>query len=339
MRTKDFDFELPEKLIAQSPLEKRAESRLLILGRSSGSIREGHFYDIYNFLGPGDVLVLNETKVLPARVMGEKSTGARVEFLFLERIEDKTWTCLVRPGRKARPGDRFILSPKLELEVLSIEEDGLRKVRLFYEGIFEEILDEIGSMPLPPYIHEKLEDRDRYQTVYARKLGSSAAPTAGLHFTPELLEKLEKRGVKIAKLSLHVGLGTFRPVKAESVEDHHMHEEAYFLDEKNAGIIKEARRLIAVGTTSVRCLESIYSKYGEIRADRGRTSIFIYPGFHFKVVDLLITNFHLPQSSLLMLVSAFSTRENILRAYHYAVDNEFRFFSFGDAMIIGDLDV
>lgn len=340
MKTSDFNYELPDRLIAQSPLEKRSESRLLLLGRRSGKIKEGHFYDIVDYLHPGDVLVINETKVLPARVYGVKTTGARVEFLFLEQVDKKEWSVLVKPGRKARLGDRFTLSDKLSLEILEIEEDGLRRVKLFYEGIFEEVLEEIGTMPLPPYIHEVLLDQTRYQTVYAMDSGSSAAPTAGLHFTDELLRKIEEKGVKIARLTLHVGLGTFRPVKSKRLEEHIMHEESYFLDEKNAKLIREAKRVVAVGTTSVRTLESIYEKYGSLQADQGRTSIFIYPGFSYRVVDVLITNFHLPGSTLVMLVSAFSTRENILNSYNYAIQQQFRFFSFGDAMMITEeLDV
>ncbi|NLY35894.1 MAG: tRNA preQ1(34) S-adenosylmethionine ribosyltransferase-isomerase QueA [Tissierellia bacterium] len=340
MKTSDFNYDLPEELIAQSPLEKRSESRLLLLGRSSGKIKEGHFYDIVDYLHPGDVLVLNDTKVLPARVYGVKSTGARVEFLFLERLDEKQWSVLVKPGRRARVGDCFILSDKLSLEVLEILEDGLRRVKLFYEGIFEEVLEEIGTMPLPPYIHEILDDQGRYQTVYAMVTGSSAAPTAGLHFTDELLKKIADKGVKIARITLHVGLGTFRPVKSQRIEEHIMHEESYRLDEKDSQLICGAKRVIAVGTTSVRTLESIYAKYGKIQADEGRTSIFIYPGFTYRVVDVLITNFHLPGSTLVMLVSAFSTKNNILNSYNYAIKNKFRFFSFGDAMMITEeLDV
>lgn len=339
MKTSEFNFDLPERLIAQSPIINRAESRLLILDRKTGSINEGHFYDIKNLLEPGDTLVINETKVLPARVFAKKNTGALVEFLFLERLDDRHWSLLAKPGRKARVGDSFTLSDRLSLEIVEILEDGLRKARLSYDGIFEEILEEIGTMPLPPYIHRSLEDKSRYQTVYAKNLGSSAAPTAGLHFTPGLLEELEERGVRVARLNLHVGLGTFRPVKAEDIKDHHMHEESYYLDEENAELIRGAKRVVAVGTTSVRTLESIYKKYGEIKADRGSTDIFIYPGYKFGAVDLLITNFHLPQSTLLMLVSAFYSREKILEAYKYAVERDFRFFSFGDAMIIGDLNV
>lgn len=340
MKTSDFYYELPEELIAQSPIEKRTQSRLLLLGRHSGKMKEGHFYDILDYLHPGDVLVLNETKVLPARVYGEKSTGARVEFLFLERLGEKEWSVLSKPGRRARVGDEFVLSDKMRLQIIDILDDGLRRVRLFYEGIFEELLEEIGTMPLPPYIHETLDDQTRYQTVYAKDLGSSAAPTAGLHFTQELLKKIEDKGIKIARLCLHVGLGTFRPVKVEEVETHRMHEERYFLGEEDARLIREAKRVVAVGTTSVRALESIYVKYGRIQADQGRTSIFIYPGFPFRVVQALITNFHLPGSTLLMLVSAFSTREHILESYRYAVAQKFRFFSFGDAMMITEeLDV
>ncbi len=339
MKTSDFSFDLPEELIAQHPSEDRAASRLLYLNPNNGMIEEGHFYDVINYLKEGDVLVLNETKVLAARVYGRRSTGARVEFLFLEDLGGGYWSVLVKPGRKARVGDEFFLSDRLSLEIVDILEDGLRKVKLFYEGIFEEILDEIGTMPLPPYIHEKLEENQRYQTVYARVAGSSAAPTAGLHFTPELLKGLEDKGVKIAKLSLNVGLGTFRPVKEEDPRNHIMHEESYFLDEANARLIREAKRVVAVGTTSVRTLESIYRDKGELLACSGRTDIFIYPGFEFQMVDVLITNFHLSQSTLVMLVSAFAGREQVLRAYQYAIDNKFRFFSFGDAMIIGDLDV
>ncbi|HZK09487.1 MAG TPA: tRNA preQ1(34) S-adenosylmethionine ribosyltransferase-isomerase QueA [Clostridia bacterium] len=340
MKTSDFYYDLPKELIAQSPLQKRSESRLLLLGRKSARIKEGHFYDIVDYLHPGDVLVLNETKVLPARVYGSKTTGARVEFLFLERLNEKEWSVLVKPGRKARPGDRFVLSKKLSLEIKDILDDGLRRVELFYEGIFEEVLAEIGTMPLPPYIHESLEDQNRYQTIYAKAMGSSAAPTAGLHFTQELLERIENKGIKIARLTLHVGLGTFRPVKSDNLKEHIMHEESYLLDEENARLIRSADRVIAVGTTSVRTLESIYLKYGSIQADQDRTSIFIYPGFTYHVIDALITNFHLPSSTLLMLVSAFSTRENILKSYNYAIQEKFRFFSFGDAMMITEeLDV
>lgn len=334
MKTADFNYVLPEHLIAQHPLEERPQSRLLVLGRVSGKIKETHFYQLLDFLHPGDVLVLNETKVLPARVYGTKSTGARVEFLFLEPLGEKTWSVLVKPGRKARPGDRFHLSDKLQLQIVEILEDGLRKVSLEYQGIFHELLEEVGTMPLPPYIHERLEDQDRYQTIYAKHSGSSAAPTAGLHFTQDLLKKIEEKGIRIARLTLHVGLGTFRPVKVQCIEEHQMHEESYSLDQENAELIRNAKRVVAVGTTTVRTLESIYQEKGEIVEAHGRTSIFIYPGYAFKAVDALITNFHLPESTLLMLVSAFSSRENILRAYHYAVEKEFRFFSFGDAMLI-----
>lgn len=340
MKRSDFGFELPEELIAQHPLENRPDSRLLLLGRHTGRLQDTTFHHLIDYLHPGDVLVLNETKVLPARVYGTKSTGARVEFLFLESLGEKTWSCLVKPGRKARVGDRFSLSDKLQLEVTDLLEDGLRKVTLSYEGIFEELLDEVGTMPLPPYIHESLEDQKRYQTIYAKHWGSSAAPTAGLHFTDELLEKIKDKGVEIAKLTLHVGLGTFRPVKAERIEDHMMHEEAYELSVENAEKICRAKRVVAVGTTSVRTLESIYQKHGQICADSGRTSIFIYPGYEFKVVDALITNFHLPESTLLMLVSAFSSREKIMDAYAHAIKEKYRFFSFGDAMMITEeLDV
>lgn len=339
MRTSDFKFNLPEELIAQHPIKTRTASRLLSMDRTSGHLEEGHFYDLVNYLREGDVLVLNETKVLPARIYGTKTTGARVEFLLLEDMGNKEWKALAKPGRRARPGDSFSFSNRLSLEVIDILEDGVRLVRLDYEGILEEILDEIGAMPLPPYIVEELKEKDRYQTVYAKVAGSAAAPTAGLHFTEDLLDKIRDKGVKIARLTLDVGLGTFRPVKVDDLENHIMHSESYQLDEENARIIREAKRVVAVGTTSVRTLESIYRDQGEIVASSGKTDIFIYPGYEFKVVDLLITNFHLSESTLVMLVSAFSSRKNILRAYSYAVDQRFRFFSFGDAMIIGDFDV
>lgn len=333
MKTSDFSFDLPPEQIAQHPIERRDESKLLVMDRSSGDIRHTHFNQLPAYLEPGDVLVLNDTKVLPARIFGTRTSGARVEFLLLEEISPKVWRALVKPGRKARPGDRFTFGP-MEAEIIGLAEDGLREVRLEYEGTLEPILDQIGTMPLPPYIHQSLEEQSRYQTIYAAHTGSSAAPTAGLHFTPELLQTLEQQGIRIAKCTLHVGLGTFRPVKVDSITDHIMHEEWYELKPDQAEIINQAKRVIAVGTTSVRTLESIAAKHGRIRPDTGRTDIFIYPGYRFQVVQGMITNFHLPESTLVMLVSAFSSREHILQAYQVAIEQDYRFFSFGDAMLI-----
>lgn len=333
MKTSDFFFDLPPEQIAQHPIERRDESKLLVMDRSSGDIRHTHFNQLPAYLEPGDVLVLNDTKVLPARIFGTRTSGARVEFLLLEEISPKVWRALVKPGRKARPGDRFTFGP-MEAEIIGLAEDGLREVRLEYEGTLEPILDQIGTMPLPPYIHQSLEEQSRYQTIYAAHTGSSAAPTAGLHFTPELLQTLERQGIQIAKCTLHVGLGTFRPVKVDSITDHIMHEEWYELKPDQAEIINQAKRVIAVGTTSVRTLESIAAKHGRIRPDTGRTDIFIYPGYRFQVVQGMITNFHLPESTLVMLVSAFSSREHILQAYQVAIEQDYRFFSFGDAMLI-----
>ena len=333
MKTSDFFFDLPPEQIAQHPIERRDESKLLVMDRSSGDIRHTHFNQLPAYLEPGDVLVLNDTKVLPARIFGTRTSGARVEFLLLEEISPKVWRALVKPGRKARPGDRFTFGP-MEAEIIGLAEDGLREVRLEYEGTLEPILDQIGTMPLPPYIHQSLEEQSRYQTIYAAHTGSSAAPTAGLHFTPELLQTLEQQGIRIAKCTLHVGLGTFRPVKVDSITDHIMHEEWYELKPDQAEIINQAKRVIAVGTTSVRTLESIAAKHGRIRPDTGRTDIFIYPGYRFQVVQGMITNFHLPESTLVMLVSAFSSREHILQAYQVAIEQDYRFFSFGDAMLI-----
>ena len=333
MKTSDFSFDLPPEQIAQHPIEGRDESKLLVMDRSSGDIRHTHFNQLPAYLEPGDVLVLNDTKVLPARIFGTRTSGARVEFLLLEEISPKVWRALVKPGRKARPGDRFTFGP-MEAEIIGLAEDGLREVRLEYEGTLEPILDQIGTMPLPPYIHQSLEEQSRYQTIYAAHTGSSAAPTAGLHFTPELLQTLERQGIQIAKCTLHVGLGTFRPVKVDSITDHIMHEEWYELKPDQAEIINQAKRVIAVGTTSVRTLESIAAKHGRIRPDTGRTDIFIYPGYRFQVVQGMITNFHLPESTLVMLVSAFSSREHILHAYQVAIEHDYRFFSFGDAMLI-----
>lgn len=333
MKTSDFYYDLPEELIAQHPIEKREESRLLIMDKETGACRHTQFFKILGELRPGDLLVLNDTKVLPARIYGEKNTGARVEFLLLKEREENTWECLVKPGRKAKPGDHFDFG-RFKGRVQAVLEDGLRLVEFSYEGNFIEHLSEVGEMPLPPYIHQRLEDDDRYQTIYARSLGSAAAPTAGLHFTEELLEQIREKGVDITFITLHVGLGTFRPVKVDDVSDHVMHSEHYEISEESATKINRAKRVIAVGTTSVRTLEASYQKNACIQADEGDTSIFITPGYEFKVVDALITNFHLPESTLLMLVSAFSSRERIMKAYGEAVKKKYRFFSFGDAMFI-----
>lgn len=340
MLKSDFYFDLPEELIAQTPLKDRSSSRLMVLDKKTGKVEHKVFVDILDMLNKGDCLVLNETKVLPARLIGgRKDTGTRVEILLLKRNEDDTWETIVYPGKKARVGHIVEFgNGLLEAEVVKVLEDGNRIVKFKYEGIFEEILDKLGEMPLPPYIHEKLEDKNRYQTVYAKNEGSAAAPTAGLHFTPELLKQLEEKGVNIAKLTLHVGLGTFRPVKADDINDHKMHSEFYMIDAKNADIINNTRkqggRIITVGTTSTRTLESIADENGNIKACSGWTDIFIYPGYKFKIVDNLITNFHLPESTLIMLVSALAGRENVLNAYKEAVENKYRFFSFGDAMFI-----
>lgn len=333
MKTSDFSYDLPEHLIAQHPTERRDASRLLVMDRVSGERTHTVFSALPDYLEAGDVLVVNDTKVLPARIYGTRSTGAKVEFLLLEEVAPKQWRCLVKPGRKAQPGDEFDFGG-MKGTIEAIVEDGLRLVRLDYDGPLEPILDRIGTMPLPPYIHETLAEQERYQTIYARQVGSSAAPTAGLHFTPEVMNALEAKGVSVAKLTLHVGLGTFRPVKVDSIEHHVMHEEWYELTETSAEVIQNASRVIAVGTTSVRTLETIYQKHGRIQADTGRTSIFIYPGYTFRAIDGLITNFHLPESTLLMLVSAFSRREFVLEAYQEAVSFGYRFFSFGDAMFI-----
>ena len=340
MNTKDFDYYLPPELIAQTPLKDRAASRLLVLDRESGVMEHKHFYDIYDRLHAGDCLVMNNTRVIPARLYGVKEgTGGKIEFLLLKRLNDTDWEIILRPGRKARPGSRFVFGDgALRAEVLEVKEDGNRIVRFFFQGIWEEVLDRLGEMPLPPYIKEKLEDKERYQTVYSKVEGSAAAPTAGLHFTKELLDKLQKKGVRQAYLTLHVGLGTFRPVSAEHVEDHKMHSEYYEVPRETAEMInrtrKEGGRIIAVGTTSVRTLETVAEPDGTIPACSGNTEIFIYPGYRFKAVDGLITNFHLPESTLMMLVSALAGKENIFRAYEEAVRERYRFFSFGDAMYI-----
>lgn len=341
MNLKDFYFDLPERLIAQTPLKDRTSSKLMVVNRDTGEIKhEPTFKCILNYLKKGDCLVLNDTKVIPARLFGKrKHTGANIEILLLERKEKNKWEALVNPGKKAEIGDTIVFGDGiLEGTIEDIIEGGNRIISFKYEGIFEEVLDKLGQMPLPPYIKERLEDKNRYQTVYAKNDGSAAAPTAGLHFTNELLEELKNKGIKIAKLTLHVGLGTFRPVKVDNILEHKMHSEYYSLDEENANIINEAKknggRIISVGTTSTRTLESIADENGLVKAESGYTNIFIYPSYKFKIVDNLITNFHLPESSLIMLVSAFSTRDNIINAYNQAVLNEYRFFSFGDAMFL-----
>ncbi len=340
MKVSEFNYELPEELIAQTPLEKRDESRLMVLNKNNKSIEHRIFRDILDYLKPGDVLVRNNTKVIPARIYGKKETGANVEFLLLKNIEGDIWESIVRPGNKLHIGTKVIFGDGLlQAEVLDIMPGGTRKVKFHYNGIFNEILDKIGMMPLPPYIHEKLKDKDRYQTVYAKYEGSAAAPTAGLHFTPELLEKIQENGIEIANVTLHVGIGTFRPVKEETVEAHEMHSEHFYIKQEDCDKInkakQEGRRVIAVGTTSCRVLETIADKdTGMVKPQENDTQIFIYPGYKFKCIDGLITNFHLPQSTLLMLVSAFADKDYIMKAYEEAVKEKYRFFSFGDAMMI-----
>ena len=341
MKTSDFYFELPQELIAQDPLEDRSASRLLALDRKSGRVKHGQFVDLKSYLHSGDCLVINDTKVIPARLYGKKTdTGASVELLLLKRREHDVWETLVKPGRKAKPGCQLSFGDGLLTgEIVDVVDEGNRLIRFTYEGIFEEILDQLGEMPLPPYITHKLEDKNRYQTVYAKWEGSAAAPTAGLHFTSRMLEEIRRMGVEIAHVTLHVGLGTFRPVKVENVDEHHMHSEYYQIEEEQAQLINKTRkaggRIIAVGTTSCRTLESAADSQGVIRAGGGWTDIFIYPGYDFRMIDGLITNFHLPESTLLMLVSAFAGREHVLAAYEEAVQEQYRFFSFGDAMYIG----
>ena len=340
MDVKDFYYELPQELIAQDPLEDRSSSRLLVLGKEDGSIRHEVFRNITQYLNAGDCLVINNTKVIPARLFGEREgTGATIEILLLRRRENDIWETLVKPGKKAKIGTRISFGGGLLTgEVVDVVEDGNRLIQFTYEGIFEEILDQLGQMPLPPYITHTLQDKNRYQTVYAKYDGSAAAPTAGLHFTPELLDEIRAMGVKIAEVTLHVGLGTFRPVKVEHVQDHHMHSEYYEVTEEAAALINEAKqtghRVIAVGTTSCRTLESAAADDGSLSAKSGWTDIFIYPGYTFKVIDALITNFHLPESTLVMLVSALAGRDHIMSAYAEAVKERYRFFSFGDAMLI-----
>lgn len=340
MNLHDFYYHLPQELIAQDPLADRSASRLLLLDRKTGETRHSVFREIVDFLRPGDCLVLNDTKVIPARLIGSKiGTDAKIEVLLLKRREERVWETLVKPGRKARPGAKIRFGEGLlEGEVLDVVEDGNRLVRFSYDGIFEEILDRLGQMPLPPYITHQLADKNRYQTVYAKHDGSAAAPTAGLHFTQELLEEIREKGVRIAHVTLHVGLGTFRPVKVEHIEEHHMHSEYYRVEEEEARLVNETKaqggRVIAVGTTSCRTLESAAGADGILRAGSGWTDIFIYPGYEFRVIDGLITNFHLPESTLLMLVSAFAGRESVMAAYEEAVRERYRFFSFGDAMLV-----
>ncbi len=339
MKVTDFDYDLPKELIAQTPIEKRDESRLMVLDRSKQTIEHRKFKDIVEYLKPGDVLVRNNTKVIPARLYGRKETGAHVEFLLLNNIEGDIWECIVRPGNKLHVGAKVIFGDGLlKAEVLETMEGGTRKVKFSYDGIFNEILDKVGLMPLPPYIHEALKDNDRYQTVYAKYEGSAAAPTAGLHFTEELLQKVQDMGVEIANVTLHVGIGTFRPVKEENVEEHKMHTEHFYIKKEDVEKInnakKEGRRVIAVGTTSCRVLETIADENGFVKETEADTGIFIYPGYKFKCLDGLITNFHLPQSTLLMLVSALAGKDYIMRAYKEAVKEKYRFFSFGDAMFI-----
>lgn len=340
MKTSDFYYELPQELIAQDPLEDRSSSRLMILDRETGNISHRHFRDIIAYLNPGDCLVVNDTKVIPARLYGSKvGTEAKIEVLLLKRKEHDIWETLVKPGRKAKPGTRISFGEGLLMgEVLDVVEEGNRLIQFSYTGIFEEILDQLGQMPLPPYITHQLKDKNRYQTVYAKHDGSAAAPTAGLHFTPELLQQIEEKGVHIAHVTLHVGLGTFRPVKVEDVTQHHMHSEFYIVEEEQAERINDTKRrgnkVVAVGTTSCRTLEAATGEDGILKSGSGWTDIFIYPGYQFRMIDQLITNFHLPESTLLMLVSALAGKERIMKAYEEAVKEKYRFFSFGDAMFI-----
>lgn len=340
MELKEFDYNLPEELIAQVPIKNRDESRLLVLDRKKQKMEDKIFRDIIDYLEPGDCIVRNNTKVIPARLYGKKDTGANVEFVLLKNIEGDTWEAMVRPGNKLHTGSNVIFGDGLlKAEIIDKTEDGTRIVKFSYKGIFNEILDEIGLMPLPPYIHESLKENDRYQTVYAKYDGSAAAPTAGLHFTPELLKRIEEKGIKIANVTLHVGIGTFRPVKEKNIEDHHMHTEHYYIKEDDAEKIntakREGHRVIAVGTTSCRTLETIADqKTGFVKSCEGDTGIYIYPGYKFKCIDGLITNFHLPESTLIMLVSAFAGRDFVMEAYNHAVKEKYRFFSFGDAMFI-----
>ena len=339
MKVSDFNYNLPQELIAQVPIKNRDESRLMVLDKKNKTIEHKIFKDIINYLKPGDCLVRNNTKVIPARLYGKKATGAKIEFLLLNRIEGDIWECIVRPGHKLKPGTEVEFGDGiLKAKVLDVMEGGTRKVEFKYEGIFNEILDKIGLMPLPPYIHESLKDNDRYQTVYAKYEGSAAAPTAGLHFTPELFEKIKAKGIDVANVTLHVGIGTFRPVKVENVEEHHMHSEHFYIKQEDVDKInnakKNGKRVIAVGTTSCRVLETIADENGMVKPTEGDTQIFIYPGYKYKCLDGLVTNFHLPESTLIMLVSALAGRDYIMKAYNEAVKERYRFFSFGDAMLI-----
>ena len=339
MKTSDFDFELPQELIAQTPILNRDQSRLLVLDKETGCVEHHVFKDIIDYLNPGDVLVINDTKVIPARLMGVKEdTGAIIELLLLKDLGNDIWECLSRPQKRLHIGTMVKFSDELSASVVELLDDGVTRVKLIYHGILLEILDRLGEMPLPPYIHEKLADKDRYNTVYAKNIGSAAAPTAGLHFTKELLTQLKDKGVIITNVTLHVGLGTFRPVEVDDINNHHMHSEYYNMSSETADILNKAKengnRIIAVGTTSTRTLESVINKYGKFVECSGNTEIFIYPGYEFKAINSLITNFHLPKSTLVMLVSALAGRENILNAYHEAINEKYRFFSFGDAMFI-----
>ena len=339
MKTEEFDYYLPEKLIAQTPLNDRSSSRLMILDRKTGEIEHKHFYNIIDYLNKGDVLVLNDTKVMPARLIGIKEeTNAHIEILLLKNIKNDTWECLVKPAKRVKQGSIINFGGILKGKCVEVFDEGIRHIEFEYKGIFYEILDQLGEMPLPPYIHEKLKDKNRYQTVYAKEIGSAAAPTAGLHFTPELLNKIKEKGIIITNITLHVGLGTFRPVNVENVENHEMHSEFYQMSKETAEILNKAkndnRRIISVGTTSTRTLETVMKLYGKFKECSGFTKIFIYPGFKFKAIDGLITNFHLPKSTLVMLVSAFASKTIILNAYNEAVKEEYRFFSFGDSMFI-----
>lgn len=340
MKTQDFYYDLPEELIAQDPLEDRSSSRLMVLDKETGEIKHHVFKEIIEYLEEGDCLVINDTKVIPARLIGEKEgTGAKIELLLLKKKQDDIWETLVKPGKKAKIGTRISFGDGLLVgEIVDIVEEGNRLIKFYYTGIFEEVLDKLGQMPLPPYITHQLEDKNRYQTVYATHAGSAAAPTAGLHFTPELLKQIEEKGVKIARVTLHVGLGTFRPVKVEDVTKHHMHSEFYMISKEAADTINETKkagkRVISVGTTSTRTLESVADENGFVKETSGWTEIFIYPGYQFKCIDCLITNFHLPESTLLMLVSALAGKEKVMKAYEEAVKERYRFFSFGDAMFL-----
>ena len=340
MKTSDFWYDLPEELIAQTPLEQRDTSRLLVLNKETGEVRHQHFFDVIDYLQPGDCLVMNDSRVLPARLLGHRPTGGAVEVLLLRDLGDKKWECLCKPGRKMQVGHKVIFGDgELTATVIEVQETGNRVVEFHYDGIFLEVLECLGKMPLPPYIKAELQDQERYQTVYSREVGSAAAPTAGLHFTKELLDKIREKGVKTAFVTLHVGLGTFRPVKAEDISEHHMHSELCMISGETAAILNETKarggRIICVGTTSCRTLESLVNDDGDFEAKSKWTEIFIYPGYQFKAMQALITNFHLPESTLVMLVSAFAGRENVLTAYEEAVRERYRFFSFGDAMFIG----